>query len=205
MAGLSPAEIAQPIRAIVSGQRNVTVLMATVVDVDPERRRVRLDDGTLLDWDFLVVACEASDVVLRRAPRPLGTAVAPGLKSIEDAVEDPAAGAPRVRAGRARARPRAPRAARQLRGHRRRTHGRGAGGRAGRAVAVRARSRLSFATWIPRVGARSCSLEKRDRAFHPPVPFPADLAGERGCRSCAELGVEVRTGARVMLDRAATA
>src|SRR3984885_2270290 len=59
MAGLSPAEIAQPIRAIVRAQENVTVLMAVVTRIDLEGRRAHLEDGATLAWDFLVVACGA--------------------------------------------------------------------------------------------------------------------------------------------------
>src|SRR5271169_5256858 len=60
MAGLSPAEIAQPIRAILSRQRNATVLMAEVARVEAAGRRVVLTDGSALDYDFLIVACGAT-------------------------------------------------------------------------------------------------------------------------------------------------
>src|SRR5882672_7795444 len=46
-AALSPAEIASPIRRILSTQRNVTVLLAEAAAVDPEAKRVRLTDGDL--------------------------------------------------------------------------------------------------------------------------------------------------------------
>ena len=59
MAGLSPADIAQPIRSILSRQDNATVLMAEVTGIDCARRRVHLADGGVLEWDFLVVACGA--------------------------------------------------------------------------------------------------------------------------------------------------
>src|SRR5580658_9919742 len=84
MAGLSPAEIAQPIRAILSRQRNATVLMAEVQGVDPERRRVVLTDGSFIEWDFLIVACGATSSYFGHDD---WASVAPGLKSIEDAVE----------------------------------------------------------------------------------------------------------------------
>jgi NADH dehydrogenase len=84
MAGLSPAEIAQPIRAILSRQRNATVLMADVQRVDAERRRVVLTDGSFIDWDFLIVACGATTSYFGHDD---WASVAPGLKSIEDAVE----------------------------------------------------------------------------------------------------------------------
>jgi NADH dehydrogenase len=84
MAGLSPADIAQPIRSILSRQENVTVLMAEVTGIDCAERRVRLADGGVLDWDFLVVACGVRTSYFGHDD---WEAAAPGLKSIEDAVE----------------------------------------------------------------------------------------------------------------------
>src|ERR1700722_9657087 len=84
MAGLSPADIAQPIRGILGQQRNASVLMAEVTSIDPERRRVHLADGGVLDWDFLVVAGGA---VTSYFGHEDWERAAPGLKSIEDAVE----------------------------------------------------------------------------------------------------------------------
>ena len=84
MAGLSPADIAQPIRAILREQRNATVLMAEVTGVDPDERRVQLSDGTTIDWDFLVVACGATTSYFGHDD---WERVAPGLKSIEDATD----------------------------------------------------------------------------------------------------------------------
>jgi NADH dehydrogenase len=83
MAGLSPAEIAQPIRAIVRAQDNVTVLMAEATRIDLAGRRVHLQDGAVLDWDFLIVACGAETSYFGHEA---WEEVAPGLKSIEDAV-----------------------------------------------------------------------------------------------------------------------
>jgi NADH dehydrogenase len=84
MAGLSPAEIAQPIRSIVRSERNATVLMAEAARVDTERRRLYLTDGTFLEWDFLIVACGAQTSYFGHDD---WEKAAPGLKSIEDAVE----------------------------------------------------------------------------------------------------------------------
>jgi NADH dehydrogenase len=84
MAGLSPAEIAQPIRSIVKDQHDVTVLMAEVVGIDARARRVLLADGTSLDWDFLVLACGAETSYFGQSE---WERAAPGLKSIEDAIE----------------------------------------------------------------------------------------------------------------------
>jgi NADH dehydrogenase len=84
MAGLSPADIAQPIRGILGQQRNASVLMAEVAAIDTEQRRVRFTDGATLDWDFLIVACGA---VTSYFGHEAWEHAAPGLKSIEDAVE----------------------------------------------------------------------------------------------------------------------
>jgi len=80
---LSPADIAQPIRAILREQENVTVLLAEVEGVDPERREVILDEGRLR-YDFLLLAAGASHAYFGHDEwEPF----APGLKSLEDALE----------------------------------------------------------------------------------------------------------------------
>ena len=81
-AGLSPADIAAPIRAILSGARNIRVLLDEVRAVDPERKTVSLEIGGTLDFDFLVVATGARHSYFGRGE---WSAHAPGLKSIEDA------------------------------------------------------------------------------------------------------------------------
>src|SRR3954454_2131466 len=58
-AGLSPGEIAAPIRWILRDRRNVEVLMAEVQDFDLERRVVKLAD-TDIGYDYLIVAAGAS-------------------------------------------------------------------------------------------------------------------------------------------------
>ena len=83
-AGLSPADIAQPIRSIVRRQRNATVLMAEVVRIDLEGRAVHLDDGSIVPFDYLIVASGADTSYFGHddwAP------AAPGLKTVEDAIE----------------------------------------------------------------------------------------------------------------------
>jgi NADH dehydrogenase len=46
--GLSPGDIASPLRAVLSRNKNTSVLTAEVVDIDPEQQRVILRDGELL-------------------------------------------------------------------------------------------------------------------------------------------------------------
>jgi NADH dehydrogenase len=83
-ATLSPADIASPIRSILRRQRNTEVLMAEVVDADPEAKSLVLADGTRLTYDFLIVATGATHAYFGHEEwAPL----APGLKTIEDATE----------------------------------------------------------------------------------------------------------------------
>ncbi len=83
-AALSPADISSPIRSILRRQKNTTVLMAEVVDVDPDAREVRLADGGRVPYDFLVVSTGATHHYFGH---PEWAPVAPGLKTIEDATE----------------------------------------------------------------------------------------------------------------------
>ena len=83
-AGLSAPAIAAPIRHILAGQRNTTVLMAEVEAIDTAGKSVALDDGSRLSYDYLVVATGAAHSYFGRdewAP------FAPGLKTLEDALE----------------------------------------------------------------------------------------------------------------------
>ena len=82
-AGLSPAEIASPIRRILSAQRNVTVLLAEATAVDPEAKRIRLTDGELL-YDQLIIATGATHSYFGQGDWALH---APGLKTLDDALE----------------------------------------------------------------------------------------------------------------------
>jgi len=82
-AGLSPADIAWPIRRLVRRQRNVRVLLGEVTGVNRAAKRVRID-GREIPYDLLVIATGASYAYFGHdewAPH------APGLKSIEDATE----------------------------------------------------------------------------------------------------------------------
>jgi NADH dehydrogenase len=82
-AGLSPADIASPIRSILSRQRNVDVQLATVTSVDLARKRVILEDGEI-PYDFVVLAAGARTNYFGH---PEWEPHAPGLKSLEDAIE----------------------------------------------------------------------------------------------------------------------
>lgn len=82
-AGISPAEIAAPIRWILRGRKNVEVLLGEVIGFDLERRLVKLVDLEL-PYDYLIVAAGARHSYFGHTEwAPL----APGLKTIEDALE----------------------------------------------------------------------------------------------------------------------
>ena len=55
-AGLSVPAIAAPIRHILAHQRNTTVLMGEAITIDAVQRKVQLEDGTALPYDYLIVA-----------------------------------------------------------------------------------------------------------------------------------------------------
>ena len=133
-AGLSPGDIASPIRWILRNHRNVQVLLADVVSVDVERKMLQLADGTLA-YDYVILATGASHSYFGHDE---WEAAAPGLKTMEDALrmrrqmllafelaertDDPAGAAPpahlRDRRGRTDGRGTGRRACRDLRGTR---------------------------------------------------------------------------------------
>ncbi|MEZ2347111.1 NAD(P)/FAD-dependent oxidoreductase [Terriglobus sp. RCC_193] len=83
LAVLSPNEIAQPIRAILRSP-NTQVLMDEVVGFDTAAQRASLKSGVLLEYDYLILATGSTHSYFGREDwAPL----APGLKTIEDAVE----------------------------------------------------------------------------------------------------------------------
>lgn len=84
MAALNPSDIATPIRSILGPARNTEVVLGDVTAVDPWRREVRLDDGTVLGYDYCAVAPGARHSYFGR---PDWEPLAPGLKSLEDALE----------------------------------------------------------------------------------------------------------------------
>ena len=80
-AGLSPAQIAQPIRSILRKAQNVRVVLGKVTGVDKERHIVHLDDRTI-EYDTLVLAMGSRHAYFGHDD---WETVAPGLKKIDDA------------------------------------------------------------------------------------------------------------------------
>ena len=83
MAGLSPADIAAPIRTILRDQANVQVIMAEVASIDLAKGTLRLDIGELA-YDYVVVAAGGKTSYFGHDE---WARFAPGLKSIDDALE----------------------------------------------------------------------------------------------------------------------
>lgn len=82
-AGLSPGEIAAPIRWILRGRRNVEVLLGEVQDFDLQRRLIKLENQDVA-FDYLIVAAGATHAYFGHDE---WATLAPGLKTIEDALE----------------------------------------------------------------------------------------------------------------------
>ena len=83
-AALSPADIAAPIRAVLSKGKNIEVMLEEVQTVDVQNKMVRMADGAELAYDFLILATGARHSYFGH---PEWEKLAPGLKSLEDAVE----------------------------------------------------------------------------------------------------------------------
>lgn len=81
---LSPGEIATPIRRILHYAKNIEVILGEVTGFDIGRKTVRLDDGSELGFDYLIVAAGARHAYFGHDDWEVS---APGLKTIEDAVE----------------------------------------------------------------------------------------------------------------------
>ncbi len=82
-AALNPSDIASPIRRIVRSQRNASVILGEAVSIDTRRKIVQLLDGEVA-YDFLVVATGATHSYFGHEE---WLEPAPGLKTLEDAVE----------------------------------------------------------------------------------------------------------------------
>src|SRR5918992_502247 len=81
---LGASEISLPLRGLLRGQQNARVVLGEAAGLDPDRREVRLSDGTSLPYDSLIVSTGTQHAYFghdgwRRH--------APGLKTLEDAAE----------------------------------------------------------------------------------------------------------------------
>lgn len=81
---LAAGEISQPLRSIFRGQKRTEVVLGEAVDLDVDGRAVALSDGARIPYDTLVVATGAHHAYFGHDD---WATVAPGLKTVEDALE----------------------------------------------------------------------------------------------------------------------
>ena len=81
---LSPGEIAQPIRRILHNAKNIEVILGEAVDFDTANNVIKLGDGSEVGYDYLIVAAGARHAYFGKDKWEIS---APGLKTIEDALE----------------------------------------------------------------------------------------------------------------------
>jgi len=83
-AGLSAPSISAPIRHILEGQKNATVLLGEVRGISPDEKKITLEDGSSVPYDYLVVA---SGSINHYFGNDAWSAFAPGLKTLEEALD----------------------------------------------------------------------------------------------------------------------
>ncbi|MBS0309266.1 MAG: NAD(P)/FAD-dependent oxidoreductase [Proteobacteria bacterium] len=186
-AGLSAPAIAAPIRHIFAHQRNLTTLMGTVTDIDVAQRLVMLEDGAKLTYDYLIVATGATHSYFGRDE---WAAVAPGIKTLDDAFE--------VRRRTLLAFERAERENDATQSAPWLTFAVIGGGATGVEMAgtMAEIARHTLHGEFRRIDSRQARvvlLEGNDRVL---PPFPPDLS-EKARKQLEKLGVEVRTSCRV--------
>lgn len=81
---LSPADIASPLRVVLSTQKNAQVLLDKVVNIDPKSKTVIVQDGENIQYDMLIIATGVSHHYFGNDQWQDD---APGLKTVEDALE----------------------------------------------------------------------------------------------------------------------
>ena len=184
---LSAGEVASPLRSVLSRQKNTRVWLGTVVDIDPDSKRVFLADGAIVPYDSLIVAAGSQTSYFGRNE---WQEWAPGMKSVEEATA--------IRHKILYAFEVAERLSDPVQRRAWLTFvivGAGPTGvELSGAIAEIARQTLKndFRSIKPEE-AQIILLDGAPRAL---MPFPQDLA-EKATRSLAKLGVEVRTGAMV--------
>ena len=185
---LSEGDIAPPIRDVLRRQRNATVLMGDVERVDLAARslRVRAADGKIdVPYDSLIVAAGAQQSYFGH---PEFEEFAPGMKSIDDALELRAQIFGAFETGRGRGRSRPPPVVADVRRGRRRRHRRRDGRPDRRAVAPRAAPQLPADR--PGGGADRPARRRADRCS----PRSRTAAAAVGARRSTRMGVEMHVG-----------
>jgi NADH dehydrogenase len=83
-AALNPSDIASPIRSVLRGEKNTEVLLGEADRIAVDQRSVHLTDGAVLSYDYLIVGTGARHSYFGHDEWEV---LAPGLKSLEDALE----------------------------------------------------------------------------------------------------------------------
>lgn len=83
-AALTPADIALPIRQLLSGHPNITVLMGEVISIDKDKRTITLRNGDHVGFDFLILALGSRHSYFGHKE---WESFAPGLKTLNDALK----------------------------------------------------------------------------------------------------------------------
>jgi NADH dehydrogenase len=193
MAGLSPAEIASPIRGILAEQQNVHVVLGEVTKVDLETKQVFIGNepaGEPYDWLVLAVGAQNSYFGHNEWEH-----FAPGLKSIEDALE--------IRRRVLLAFERAERTTDERERRRLLTFAVIGGGPTGVEMcgAIAELSRYVLSKDFREADVRGAKVVLIEAGHRILPSFPEDLA-HSAVEQLAELGVEVMTGRRVIaIDR----
>ncbi len=81
--GLSPGDITAPLRSVLKSHKNISVILGEAVDIDPENKVVKLIDGEI-PYDTIIVA---TGVTHHYFGKDHWSAFAPGLKTVEDALD----------------------------------------------------------------------------------------------------------------------
>ncbi len=80
---LSPADIASPLRGVLANQKNTTVLMGEITDIDPNTKKIYVSGGEEIVYDYAIVATGVSHHYFGNDH---WSEWAPGLKTVEDAI-----------------------------------------------------------------------------------------------------------------------
>lgn len=83
-AAISPGEIATPLREILRNQKNTSVIMGEVVDIDKKNKQVTISNGDRIGYTYLIISVGARHSYFGKDE---WEAFAPGLKTIGDAVK----------------------------------------------------------------------------------------------------------------------
>jgi NADH:ubiquinone reductase (H+-translocating) len=185
---LSPADIAWPVRSVLSRQRNTEILMAEVTGVDVSARAVLLAENRRVAYDYLILATGATHSYFgHEAWSP----AAPGLKRIEHATE--------IRRRLLLAFERAELEDDEAERRRLMTFVVVGGGPTGveMAGAIADMARLTLARDFRRIDPRNARIVLAEAGSHLLAAFPETLSGY-AVRALQSMGVEVRTSAPVV-------